>query len=92
MTAKNIILTGDLQQHFIIFSTGVKPEHTNSFVDGVIVQGKTFLHYYGQDFSGFYVDFKTGRIGLKALSGKGFYQGKVTEELLISRGYVKKEG
>ena len=46
--------------------------------------------YYGSDFSGFYVDYKTGRLGLKALSGKGFYQGKVTEEYLISKGYTKK--
>ncbi len=47
-------------------------------------------YYYGSDFSGFYVDFKTGKLGLKALSGKGFYQGKVTEEYLINKGFSKK--
>ena len=46
--------------------------------------------FYGSDFSDFYVDFKTGKIGLKALSGKGFYQGKVTEEWLLSKGFEKK--
>ena len=51
---------------------------------------KSEKHFYGTDFSGFYVDWKTGRIGLKALSGKGFYQGKVTEEILLAKGYQKK--
>ena len=46
--------------------------------------------FFGNDFSGFYVDFKTGEIGLKSRRGKGFYQGKVTEELLITRGFSKK--
>ena len=48
-------------------------------------------NYYGSDFSGLYVDWKTGKIGLKSMSGKGFFQGKVTEEWLIAKGFVKKE-
>ena len=48
------------------------------------------LQYFGSDFSGFYVDYKTCKIGLKALSAKGFYQGKVTEEYLIGKGFEKK--
>ena len=64
---------------------------TNKFmVDGCVVCFSDKSYYYGSDFSGFYVDYKTGRLGLKALSGKGFYQGKVTEEYLISKGYRKK--
>ncbi len=47
-------------------------------------------YYYGSDFSGYCSDFKTGEIGLKVFSGKGFYQGKVTEDLLIEKGYQKK--
>jgi len=62
--------------------------------DGIIVKKRnddiTTCYYYGSDFSGFYVDFKTGEIGLKSHSGKGFFQGKVTEELLINRGFSKK--
>ena len=53
------------------------------------VQNTPFA-YYGSDFDGFYIDFKTGKIGLKALSGKGFYQGKVSEGLVQSKGYTKK--
>lgn len=47
--------------------------------------------YYGTDFSGFYIDFKTGKIGIKSLSGKGFYQGRVTEEYLTNKGFEKRE-
>ena len=47
-------------------------------------------HYYGTDFSGFYSNWKSGEIGLKALSGKGFYQSTLTEQMLIEKGYTKK--
>ena len=47
--------------------------------------------YYGSDFSGVYTDWKTGKIGLKALSGKGFFQDEVSEELLARKGFVKKD-
>ena len=46
--------------------------------------------YYGSSFSGFYMDLKTGKIGLKVLSGRGFYQGRVSEELLTTKGFEKK--
>ena len=46
--------------------------------------------YYGNNFSGYCMNYKTGELGLKALSAKGFYQGKVTEELLLAKGYEKK--
>ena len=63
-------------------------------IDGCLfsmnVGGTTHKQYYGSDFSGYYVDFKTGKIGLKSHSGKGFYQGKVTEEFLLAKGYEKK--
>lgn len=38
---------------------------------------------------GFFTNFKTGEIGLKSLSGKGFYQAKVTEEMLRNKGFEK---
>ena len=47
---------------------------------------------YGNDFSEFYVDFKTGKLGLKSFLGKGFYQGQITETWLLSHGYEKKTG
>ena len=45
--------------------------------------------YVGNDFSGFYIDYKTGKIGIKVLTGKGLYQAKVTEQTLIDRGFKK---
>ena len=51
-----------------------------------------YFYHYGNDFSEFYVDFKTGKLGLKSFLGKGFYQGKITETWLLSHGYEKKTG
>lgn len=59
------------------------------YLDGIVVCGKN--HFYGEDFSGYYVDFKTGKIGLRSMNGKGFFQGKVDESVLISKGFTKKE-
>ena len=52
--------------------------------------GVTKSVFYDNDFSAFCIDWKTGEIGLKALSGKGFFQGKVTEEILIGKGFERK--
>ncbi len=46
--------------------------------------------YYGDDFSEYYVDWKSGKIGLKISDSKGFYQGEVTEEVLGYKGFTKK--
>ena len=43
------------------------------------------------DFSGYYCDWKTGKLGLKAMSGKGFFQQSVTEEMIVNKGFAKKE-
>ena len=62
--------------------------------NGVVIElreeGKKSNEYYGTDFSSFYCDWKTGKIGLKAMSGKGFYQGEMNEEMLIAKGFLKK--
>ena len=46
--------------------------------------------FYGGDFSESYINWKSGRIGLRSFDGKGFYQGKVTEEVLKKKGFEKK--
>ena len=64
---------------------------TNVFVQNVIVDKLTGKDlFYGSDFSAFCIDYKTGKIGLKALSGRNFYRGKVTEEWLLGKGFEKK--
>ena len=60
-------------------------------IESVIFNQAGNMSYYGSDFSDFYVDFKSGKIGLKMLDGKGFYQGKVSEEWLIDKGFEKKQ-
>ena len=59
-------------------------------IDGVIFIQAGNMVYYGSDFSGFYTDWKSGKIGLKAIDGKGFYQGNVSESTLQEKGFVKK--
>jgi len=66
----------------------------NVKVDGVVstvvTPQKAYKTYYGNNFSGFFSYWKNSEIGLKAFSGKGFYQRNVTEEYLTSKGYEKK--
>ncbi len=85
---KNILVEDEALQRtkFVICSNVPNGE---LFVEGIILLGENT--YAGSDFTGFYIDFKSGRIGLKAFSGNGFYQGKVTEEVLRSKGFVKQE-
>ena len=54
------------------------------------INGTKKGYFFGNDFSNYFVDFKTGEIGLKATSGNGFHQGRVTEEYLQNRGFEKK--
>jgi len=70
---------------------------SNKKTNSTIVECKSMLVtsekekiYYGNDVSGFFVNFRTGEIGIMALEGKGFLYGKVTEEDLINKGYTKK--
>ena len=75
-----------------LFPAGEYGDNVN--IDGVIstvvTPKKMYKTYYGNNFSGFYSNWKNSEIGLKAFSGKGFYQRNVTEEYLISKGYEKK--
>ena len=59
-------------------------------VQGFVIFSETGGAYYGTDFSGLCYDWKNGKFGVKALNGKGFYQGKVTEDLLVQKGFEKK--
>jgi len=48
-----------------------------------------FGDYYGTDFSAFYFSWRTGKIGLIALDGRGSFQGKIDEDWLLNKGYQK---
>ena len=58
---------------------------------GIVVDMANRKEIYGSDFSGFYIDYKTGKLGFKEWDGKGFFQSKVTEEWFVNNGYRKKE-
>ncbi len=51
--------------------------------------GEKELCYVGSDFSGIVQDWKTGKFHIKYTSGKGLFQGKVTEEYLLEKGFEK---
>jgi len=86
---KNVIIDLDLT-----LSSAEFFQYDNYTAQGVIVNFNLDKRsdFYGNDFSGFYHNFKTGEVGLKAFSGRGLYQGGVTEDFLLKKGYSKKEG
>ncbi len=67
-----------------------KPKYIDGIVLNSTYKGETQRFYIGSNFSSFTNNFRTGKIGIRGLSGQSLYQGKVTEALLISRGYEKK--
>jgi len=64
------------------------------YINGIVRTTKTptttYKQYYGNDFSGYVSSWKSGEIYLKVLNGNGLYQSKLTEEMLLNRGYKKK--
>ena len=74
----------------VIFASAATWNIGSIIQDTVNNSGKATKTFYGTDFSGFYTDWKSGEIEIKALSGKGFYQVSVTEEMLLAKGFVKK--
>jgi len=60
-------------------------------IDACLYLSNNYHSYYGSNFSGFYVSWRTGKIGLVALDGRGSFQGKIDEEWLRAKGFEKKE-
>lgn len=58
--------------------------------DGIILEDSAKKYYYGENFSSFYVSWRTGKIGITLFDGRGTFQTKLTEEILIEKGYEKK--
>ncbi len=56
---------------------------------GIVYDSKTNKHYYGTNFTGFYIDYKTGKVLLKSSASKNLFGGNVTEETLLGKGYRK---
>ena len=88
---KNILISGrNIGENFKQFLINSQNEDF-CHITTIIAISEHNCFYDGNDFSDYYIDFKTGKIGLKVMRGKGFYQGKVTEEILKNKGYIKKE-
>ena len=79
-----------LENIFVNIDNVTNTNITNKTSESAKVKIKSLIinnQFYGSDFSGYYVDWKTGKVGVKAVSGKGFYQGKVTTQWLLNNGY-----
>ena len=82
---ENILFYGEkliFPRYFLITNNLGKAKNLISSFD-------TSKEYLVEDFSKFYVDWKTGKIGIKSISGKGFYQSALTEEWLSNKGFTK---
>ena len=77
-TIKNILLKTNAKN-----ATITKSNRKKINVKSAIV-GKT---YYGSDFSGYSINWKTGELGVRSLSGGAFFQGKISKEWLENCGY-----
>ncbi len=75
---------------FLLNSGSKKGIDLKSYVINIKTSTATKKFYYGSDFSDYFVNFKTGNIGLKAMDRKGFYYGKIDESWLQNMGYTKK--
>ncbi len=62
----------------------------SSLVRQLETNTKTLKQYYGEDFSGFYFSWKSGKLGIVALDGRGQFQGVIDEEWLKNNGFEKK--
>ncbi len=62
----------------------------NSIIREIKTNNETLKMYYGTNFSGFYFSWRTGKVGLVALDGRGQFQGTIDEEWLKSKGFEKK--
>ena len=73
-------------------SATAKPKNVEikSYVININTSSGIRKFYYGYDFSGYVLNYKTGKVDLKAHSGKGFFQAKVTEDWFLKNGYTKK--
>ena len=79
------------------YSSLFRLKHSGSIWPGevkaksLIVETPTGCYYMGSDFSTFAYSWKTGKLSLLQHGANKFYQGKVTEEWLINKGYQKRE-
>ena len=65
-------------------------ENDKSSCDGIVFNSLTEKSYLGSDFSKYYYSWKTGKIGLIAIDGRGLFQKKVDEEFLLNMDFEKK--
>ncbi len=93
VTIRNLCYQAKEKQDFSSFICLPYYNDKNNFkVDSIIAYSTKDKAgcYFGSNFDSFFVDYKTGNIWYKAFSGRGTFQGKVTEELMQKRGYEKK--
>ena len=56
--------------------------------ESLIIEKEGYKAYYGTDFSNYYKSWRTGKIGLVSIDGRGTFQSKVTKETLNKLGYI----
>ena len=73
-----------------ITGSGVNSKVIVNCINKSLINGEMIKSYYGSDFSAFFVKWKTGYIGLKALESAGVYMFAIPdEEYLQQIGYTK---
>ncbi len=60
------------------------------FENGIIINSPTQNFYYGSNFTDFFYSWKTGKVGIIPMTGKGLFQQKIDEAFLLNKHFVKK--
>lgn len=96
LTVKNVILNIICENYSISTGHIYSSFDTNADItyNGIIITANNLgtskkKYYYGENFSNIYVSWKTGKIGLISIDGRGNFQGEVNEDVLIKKGYTK---
>jgi len=82
---KNVIVMGNCS---LFNTTDLNSEFY--YIDGYICFGSNTKLYIGENFANFYFSWRTGKIGLVTLDGRGSFQGKIDEDWLLNKGFEKK--
>ena len=89
---KTVLTPSEKENLIVLISTYHNSTYINvkNAIFNFDVDGEKTGIYYGDDFDDYCVSWKTGKMSVRAISGKDWFQQKVTEEMLIEKGYEKR--
>jgi hypothetical protein len=82
----NVILNSNLKTTCKNYITNL--EYNCNFLSFLVTAGEDKV-FYGSQFSDYFYDYKTGKIGLETMEGVGSFKAKVDENFLLNKNFKK---